>query len=126
MPDSTPAPGPKAVRIPCSECGGGYRQHDVLYEHQEDLGDEHYRAWGTYQICKCRGCEKVRFREATSSEDDRDYDTGELNESVRVFPLEHGPRRNAIDAMAFPAAVERMYEETVRALNAGAPVLAAG
>jgi len=116
----------KTASLPCAECGGGHRSHDVLKEHDEDLGSEEYRAWGKYQICKCRGCGTVRFRESTSSEDDYDHHTGKVEERVRTFPVEHGARRDAIHTDHFPDAVERMYSEAVRALNAGAPVLAAG
>lgn len=125
MPEKPEKPRP-LVSILCAECGGGFRKHQVLQEHTADLGDESFRAWRTYQICQCRGCDTIRFREASATEDDVDYETGELNETVKIYPERLGPRRDAIDTDLVPEKVERIYQETIRARNAGAPLLTGG
>jgi hypothetical protein len=118
--------GPKTARLPCGECGGGYRHHDVLQRHGESSNDG-YQVDVAYEICKCRGCGTVRFRQQTITEDDYDPMTGEIEEGhVEVYPQRSASDRKPVDADTFPEAVERMYLETVRALNAGCPVLAAG
>jgi len=59
----------KVVKVTCIDCGGDDRNHDVLREieipweeeeEEEDGGGE--EGVNTFQICRCRGCETVRFR----------------------------------------------------------------
>lgn len=108
------------VQAPCSDCGGKDRKHEVIAEHEVgSSGDADYQWQTVYQICRCGGCGVVRFREASFSEDDPEG-------QVRVFPENHGARYRPIDVTKFPETIARIYRETVRALNAGAPTLTGG
>jgi len=98
----------------------------VLKEHVEAGDPDIHWCRVTYQICKCMGCGAVRFREATLDEDDVDSTTGEMQETVHAYPEHRKERHGGVDAAPFPQPIRRMYRESVRAWNAGAPGLAGG
>ena len=121
---------PQIVKMPCIQCGGGPRNHDVVREYEQKWSQEDEEAAGEqggveYQICVCRGCDTVRFREVSWSTFDVD-DWGNPETTVRVFPEAMASERAAIEVDGFPDKVGRIYIETVRALNAGALILAGG
>lgn len=67
MPEAKPL---KVVKVICTECGGNARNHDVLREvevaWEYDEEDDEYcgeEGGSTYQICRCKGCDTVRFRQ---------------------------------------------------------------
>jgi hypothetical protein len=116
---------PRVAKLPCIECGGGPRNHDIVREFEQTWSTEDDQGATTYEICVCRGCETVRFRE-------RAWDTmtldseGQPATTVRVFPEVPGAERASVEIDDFPEAVGRIYLETVRALNARAMILAGG
>lgn len=117
---------PKQVRIECDECGGGFRNHEVVCEHVHHGGSEHSYQWGERdQICKCLGCDAIRFRRETWNSDDLDED-GDPETSVRVFPSPSGRRSAAQRLQGLPDPVGRIYNETVIAFSASARTLAGG
>jgi hypothetical protein len=118
----------KSIRIPCDDCGGGPRNHDILREfttvwEEEELGEN---GKSTYQICRCRGCDAVRFRRETWSTYEYDPQTNEPEVSEWVYPEAATSERESIDVDLFPEAVSRIYLETVRAFNAGSAILTGG
>lgn len=119
---------PPIAKLPCVECGGGPRNHDVVRKYEQTWQDEEYgeRGGTTHEICLCRGCDTVRFRQVSWSTYDFDPDTGEEATTVRVFPEVVGSERAPAEVGDFPDTVGRIYLETVRAFNAGARILAGG
>jgi len=45
----------ETTSIICNECGGGYRNHEIIYSHSESWSDPEGLSQGaeTYQIIKC-------------------------------------------------------------------------
>jgi len=114
------------VRVPCTECGGELRNHEVLRVFSTHWSDgENFEQGGThFQICRCKGCEHIRFREESWSTMERDPETGEYDPTITVYPEVARSERKAIEIFELPKSVSRIYSETVVAFNAGAPILA--
>src|SRR6266540_774323 len=120
--------GARVVRIPCANCGGDPRNHEVLSEVPETWNDdENHEQGGTmHQICRCRGCDTVRFRQESWSSYEYDPETGKAEVQVSVYPEASRAEREPVESELFPKTVARIYLETVRALNAGSMILAGG
>jgi hypothetical protein len=118
---------PRTAKVPCLECGGGPRNHDVVREYEQTWVNDEIGEQGatTYEICVCRGCETVRFREVSWDTFDLD-DEGQPLTKVKVLPEVVISERAPVEIDDFPDQVGRIYLETVRALNAGALILAGG
>jgi hypothetical protein len=112
--------------IPCSSCGGNRRNHHVLKEYINRWGNEDIQGESVYQICKCAGCNDIRFRIESSNSDDIDYRTGEAEIVENVYPEAIESSRLPIDTSRLPDSIARIYKETVIAFNAGALILAGG
>jgi hypothetical protein len=117
--------------VPCGECKRKTK-HKVLasseLEGEEWSGDNYSVGyWVNHQIIQCQGCETTSFR--MSSSDTGDYEfvddqTVEYNESVELFPSRSVGRAPTKDMHLLPVNVQRIYEETVKAMNNDQPVLA--
>lgn len=116
----------KPVKIPCTNCGGGPRNHAVLKEHEEKWRTEDDLGGGTYQICRCLGCETVRFRAEEWDTSCWNHGTNEMEPVVTVYPEAVQSQRQQVDVSDYPDAVARISQETIRAFNAGAMILAGG
>jgi len=115
----------RLAKLPCIECGGGPRNHEIVREYEQQWSTEDDQGAATYQICICRGCETVRFREVSWNTFDLDS-TGQPATSVKIYPEVPETERTSAEVDDFPDQVGRIYLETVRALNAGALILAGG
>lgn len=113
---------PKTVRVPCSQCGGGYRIHRILSEHRVDGDPETYMWWQSFQIVQCVGCEATRFRTELQDEDGaRDG----AAPSVSVYP-EHKPHhRKAKPELVTVQVVGAIYRQSVEAAANDLNLLAA-
>jgi hypothetical protein len=116
------------VKIQCSECGGGLRNHRIIKEHKELWDDEGAGMSGSmqFQICQCRGCDSFRFRKVLYCSEDFDPYTGEAIPSITVYPEFQQATRQIIEVVDLPIVVARIYRETVRAYNSGVHILAGG
>lgn len=114
--------------IKCKYCGGDFKNHEILQEYKETNDHVHYSSYGTYQICKCKGCNNVVFRQEIS--DDADYDHDEdgniiLAKNITVFPHDNTDERTSkFNYSSLPVKVEEIYNETLLAINVDAKVLA--
>jgi hypothetical protein len=128
MPEVKPL---KVVKVTCTECGGNARNHDVLrefkYEWIEEEEDEYCGETFSinYQICRCKGCDTVRFRQESWDTITLD-DEGEPEIFSRIYPEVSSSDRSPIEMHEFPKQVGRIYSETIIAFNAGALTLAGG
>src|SRR5205809_177703 len=98
--------------------------HDVVEQlrfMESDDGEPLYRR--TFNIIRCRGCRSVSFAETYGMRDARD-EWGEPIEDMTLYPSRTAGRNPLAATVHFPPKVQRMYLETLRALNADAPVLA--
>jgi hypothetical protein len=85
------------------------------------LNDPYEIDWmSEYQILQCQGCEALSFRRANSSSDypPVEIEPGQWEDGVQedIYPSPMG-RIPVSDAMLLPEKVERIYEETLYALN---------
>lgn len=118
---------PKTVKMPCIDCGGWPKNHHVLHEVCREWNDDDgsLAAFVNYQICRCLGCDRISFREASSSYEDVD-DEGNHPERVVTYPDLSRSEYKPMSTKELPDTVARIYLETISALNAGAVTLAGG
>jgi len=117
-----------STKVPCTTCGGEPRNHEVVCELSIPWVDEGNGEEGgtTYQICRCKGCDQVRFREKSWSTYYLDPETGDYEPSIRIYPEALGSARLPIETGEMPDDVSRIYAETIIAFNAGALTLTGG
>lgn len=121
----------KAIKIKCSDCGGGSRNHIIVKDYKVS-GSDGQIDWGaTYQICQCQGCDSVRFRQSEWFSEDYYYDDDGniiMDEKVTIFPNEQ--LTNYSSAFTFsselPEQILTIYEETIKAINMQMNILAGG
>ena len=116
------------VRAACEKCGDGIAHliEAELQEHNsEDYHGGHSFEWiDRYQIIRCAGCKRISFRKTQSNSEDFDPHTGDHPETVELFPSRVDGRAPVNDYELLPAALQRIYLETLKALNGDQPVLA--
>ena len=92
----------------------------------EDDGNGHDFSWGVnHQVIQCQGCDTISFRK--SSHNSEDYiqigpDEWETDEFVELFPNRNEGRGPIKDVELLPTDVERIYSETLKAINGDQPV----
>jgi Domain of unknown function (DUF4145) len=108
----------------CGECRRE-TMHDVVHqiETHEASPDGDIVVFKTHRIIRCRGCETLSFQELCESSDDIG-DDGEPLTRVTLYPSRTTGRQPIAGSAYFPRKVQRMYLETLQALNIKAPVLA--
>jgi hypothetical protein len=114
------------VKVRCTRCVG-VTNHIVMHNVSEKgRDDESGIQWNeTYQMIRCQGCDQVSFRQEFYSSEDFDPNTGELEVSETLYP-ERLSGRNPIDGHEyFPSRTRQVYREVLKAMNSGAPILAA-
>lgn len=110
------------IRVLCAQCTGE-RNHTLLHEYVDELGEfdgwwERYR----YQVCKCQGCDSVRFRKVYTDV----MGHGPDDEVVWVYPEQKNQRHLVVEPLAKLPVVGQIYSETVAAFNADSLILAGG
>lgn len=119
------------VKVPCSKCSGK-TFHKVMLS-LDQSGDDRDGEWSFYwenhyQIIQCQGCKTVSFRNVYSSSEDVfqiDDDEWDSVEYEDLYPSRIEGRKGIDDAIAYlPIKVQRIYKETLQALNAKSPILA--
>jgi hypothetical protein len=125
MPEVKPL---KVVKVTCTQCGGNACNHDVLREFETSWTDEEDGRQGrnTYQICRCRGCETVRFRIESWESFIDDEETEDPEIFSKIYPEVSYSGRLPVETSDLPKPVGRIYSETIIAFNAGAFILAGG
>ena len=120
----------QVLDVECAECRRTTK-HRVLAS-ADVAGEDWYRQnsvhyWAHYQIVQCQGCESTTYRTVSSNSEDWDFDDqGEvvLNQTVTLWPDRSEGRNPINDVHLLPSNVQRIYGETVKALNNDQPVLA--
>jgi len=116
----------KKIRVLCRNCKTS-TNHDVLFSKDVHDTDEEdgIQYWSSDQVLRCCGCEDVSFRHTHQCTEDIDYDTGQLVVNEVLYP-NRVEGRSAIDGYdEFPPKTRRIYQETLKALNQNAFILAA-
>jgi hypothetical protein len=119
------------VDVPCSECKRPTK-HKVLAS-VDISGEDWYQGNSVqynvhHQIVQCQGCETVTFRIASTNSEDFEPIDHEGNygyvESLVLYPSRNEGRVSIKDSHILPQNVQRIYDETIKAMNNDQPVLA--
>lgn len=109
----------KPVKIPCIECGH-QTKHRIATSFDCHGSNEYVEYWTSYQVAQCMGCEAITFLTLSSHSEDWDENSkGEiyLPVSVVYFPRRSAGRTELEDFHLLPAQLQRIYGETLNALN---------
>jgi len=114
------------VKALCTSCKKA-TNHFILASYDKSGVEREYDIswWETYQVIQCLGCDEISFRTAFACTEDFDPQTGELEETISLFPDRTSGREPMLGCDRFPNKVKRMYLETMKAFNAKTPLLAA-
>jgi hypothetical protein len=121
----------KKLLVACEKCKR-QTNHKVLAsadlsgEHDLYNGDEYY--WSSkYQIIQCLGCDSISFRKADENSIDAPIQIGpdewEDNIYEELYPNRNVGRVPFKDVQLLPNDLERIYAETLKAMNGDQPVL---
>ena len=122
----------KRLFIPCVDCNG-HTNHIVLVSADlsgtEELARGYEVHWSSnHQIVQCLGCDAISFRKADQNSEDGDVQIGpdewEQNVYEELYPNRSQGRVQIKDVQLLPNDIERIYGETMKALNGSQPVLA--
>lgn len=117
------------VDVPCMECKRSTR-HMILastdFDENWSDGSNSWQYTVHHQIVQCQGCETTSFRIATWDSEDCDFtDPDDVGvERIELYPSRSEGRNPLKNAHLLPSNVQRIYEETVKAMNNDQPVLA--
>ena len=118
------------IDVPCMECRRSTK-HKILasvdIDGQDWYGDNSVEFNVHHQIVECQGCLTSSFRTASTNSEDFDYidyDQIEHNETVVLYPNRNEGRNPLKDLHLLPLNIQRIYEETIKAMNNDQPVLA--
>jgi len=119
------------INVPCSKCSGK-TFHSVLLSldksGEQNEGDWDYY-WSTnYQTIQCKGCKTISFRRISSNSEDTeqvDYDEWQHVVYEDLFPSRVEGRKgfDETEIIYLPNKVQRIYKETLQALNSKSPIL---
>jgi len=120
----------ESVRVHCAECA---RQTKYLVLQSADqtgseiVDQDHGSSvdWADhYQIVQCQGCETISFRHLHWFSEHQDFDWDGTTE--RLYPQRSNNTLTTRDFHNVPAALRRIYRETIDAFNYDALTLCAG
>lgn len=116
------------IEAACATCGDG-KTHVIRASIKEYNADEPFPGatfeWiDTFQIIQCGGCKSYSFRKTQSNSEDFDPETGDHPDVVQLYPSRVKGRAPVNDHKLLPAKLQRIYLETLKALNSDQPVLA--
>lgn len=121
----------KKLDVTCGTCKRSTKHlilTDIELSGTENMGDDYYEWHNEYQIIQCQGCETVSFRKTHTNSEDYSPDgpgpedwTNTLY--VDIYPNPEEGRRTIQDDHLLPSSLQRIYKETLKALNEGQAVL---
>lgn len=116
----------KEIEAACANCGEG-TSHVVRASMREVGSDQPNPDWSydwinEYEIIQCGGCKMLSFRKVHSNSED--FDGEGYVETIELFPSRVKGRAPLNDYVLLPMALQRIYLETLKALNSEQPVLA--
>ena len=113
----------------CRECHRDTK-HEILTEATLSGSEgpaEYSINWSLeHQIIRCLGCETISFCKATGSDQDLVEiadDEWEYQPRIEIYPHPLDGRHPLTDASLLPDKIQRIYQESLKALNETQPVL---
>ncbi|WP_176511260.1 DUF4145 domain-containing protein [Pseudomonas faucium] len=120
------------LELPCGKCCAKTFHRVVCsagFESSREDRHNYHEWWADYQIVQCQGCKTFSFRMASGNSEDQDYDDeGQLHLFVTetLFPPRmEGVGKLGLDLWWLPPPLKAIYDESLKALSGGLPVLAA-
>ena len=119
------------MKVFCIGCKR-HTNHKVVAKHKEAYTPEDNPAMqvafagGEWQILQCKGCEEITFREVWVNSDDVNPATGEMEESVRLYPQRGKDTLPGKSLYNVPRNIRRIYQEIIDCYNAEIHTLCAG
>jgi len=121
------------IDAPCGSCKRSTKHKiltDIELAGREETEDTFLYGWDNeYQIIQCQGCETIMFRQTHMNSDDMEHYAGRDGwESEYVtfedyYPNPEKNRTGLSDDHLLPEKLQRIYNETLNALNGNNPVL---
>lgn len=129
----------RTVRVRCTNCGRGYRNHRILYEQKKSFGDPD-RGWEYdehHQLIQCMGCDTVKYYRFSIREEFNPPTHRSEPYDIHVYPqddldtekravMDFGEEVDRKGQPLVPEDVWKMYKETIDCFNAKARTLAGG
>ncbi len=123
----------EVIKSTCGRCKQLTR-HEILTDVDlsglDEAGDEFIFGWDdSYQIIQCQGCESIVFRKTHMNSESIEYveskDGWKSEYLIReeLYPNPEDERVTLSDAYLLPEHLNRIYSETLAALNSDSPVL---
>lgn len=121
----------KQERLPCSKCDG--KTYHIVLLSVDQLGQEHDEQMNLFweehfQIVQCQGCKTTSFRKWSSNSEDREqFGPDDFDQIIYkdLYPSRVEGRKGLDDdERLLPPEVQRIYTETLQALNSRSPILA--
>lgn len=110
-------------KLRCFKCRQ-HTNHDSMADYRRGSEpDDEYHWLQRFFIMRCAGCEEVTFLRISESEDDYDPETGP-SQYVEQYPKGSAGRSPLDNIYMLPQKIRIAYDETVRAIDEGLPVLA--
>lgn len=113
----------------CRECNRNTK-HEIITEAtlNGSSGPAQFEVNWTveHQIIRCLGCETFSFRKTSGSDHDivqTGEDKWEYQPTIEVYPTPLEGRQPLTDVDLLPDKIQRIYEESLKALNTEQPVL---
>lgn len=108
----------ETIQVNCPECTKD-THHNILTEHKTYSQDKKYDVefWANYQVVQCCGCHNISYRTVTTCSEAFDPETGEFDESISLYPERYKKRHPVADVDKFPEECQRIYLETLEAIN---------
>lgn len=114
----------RKVECACRECHR-MTKHEIVTEATlsgSSGGYDFEISWATeYQVVRCLGCETLSFRRTNSNSEDGYIQIGpdewEANIHEELFPSPREGRQSVSDVHLLPDKIQRIYKETLGALN---------
>lgn len=89
-------------------------------------GENCYQYQEEYQIIQCRGCETITYRDTSTNSEDFEWgpEGSTYIATTNLYPGRSVGRTPHKDAILLPLDIQRIYLETIKAMNNEQPVLA--
>lgn len=121
------------IDAPCGVCKRSTKHKvlaDIELSGREETEDTLLYGWDNeYQIIQCQGCETVMFRQTHVNSEDMKHYAGpegwevEYVKSEDYYPNPEKSRTGIYEDHLLPEKLQRIYSETLNALNGNNPVL---
>ncbi|MCF7622527.1 MULTISPECIES: DUF4145 domain-containing protein [Bacillaceae] len=74
-------------------------------------------AKGEWKIIECMGCEQISFYEVWVNSEDIDYNSGNLEETIRIFPNRETDFKQTNNYFVLPSKIKNIYKEIIETYN---------